>query len=342
MFKPVYVVTVLLFSLLTTHIYANPVYIATDSRAYHYNRNCSDLNTTDLIEFASPQKADDAGAIPCKHCNSSGIIMADKDKQDKQSKEVSSNIQTEADSDEGVYVGDLKDGVKHGQGTITWPNGNKHVVEWKDDKLIGSKVENIISKPSNQSIQSFSIKGLKIGMSIQQARTLYPGKLERYQTTMMEDGSSLEVDFIEPGAYTKKEIIYQITWKSNFQYTKDTDDVLMKLQETYGKWSDIYCDRSNYYYVIWGAEFKNHTTRDGVGALPLFNLARIGHSRFRHDSLITDTAYFLAWIVPSDNSRSKAKLLKLRLYNYKIYDDAKAAEAARIKQREALNNLELR
>jgi hypothetical protein len=137
MFKPVFLVIVLLFSLLTTYIYANPVYIATDSRAYHYNRNCSDLNTTDLIEFASPQKADAAGAIPCKRCNSLGIIMVDKDNQDKQNKGVSSDIQTEIESNEGEYVGDLKDGKKHGQGTFTYSNGKKYVGEWKDDKRHG-------------------------------------------------------------------------------------------------------------------------------------------------------------------------------------------------------------
>lgn len=74
MFKPVFVVAVLLFSLLATHAYASPVYVAKDSRLYHHDRNCSNLTTTtDLIEFASPQQADNNGALPCIHCESSTV-----------------------------------------------------------------------------------------------------------------------------------------------------------------------------------------------------------------------------------------------------------------------------
>ena len=32
------------------------------------------------------------------------------------------------------YVGEFKDGVRHGQGTYTFANGNKYVGEAKDDK----------------------------------------------------------------------------------------------------------------------------------------------------------------------------------------------------------------
>ena len=124
-------------TLYITPTHAAPVYIAKDSRAYHCDHNCSDLNTNDLIEFASPQKADDAGAIPCKHCNSSDIIMADKDNQDKQNKGVSSDIQTEIKSNEDEYVGNLKDGVRHGHGTATYADGTKYVGGWKDGKMHG-------------------------------------------------------------------------------------------------------------------------------------------------------------------------------------------------------------
>ena len=37
----------------------------------------------------------------------------------------------------GVYVGDLKNGVMHGQGTMIWPNGDKYVGGWKDNKFHG-------------------------------------------------------------------------------------------------------------------------------------------------------------------------------------------------------------
>ena len=35
------------------------------------------------------------------------------------------------------YVGEFKDGKKHGQGAYTFANGNKYVGEYKDDKRNG-------------------------------------------------------------------------------------------------------------------------------------------------------------------------------------------------------------
>ena len=35
------------------------------------------------------------------------------------------------------YVGEWKDGKKNGQGTYTWTNGQKYVGEWKDEKENG-------------------------------------------------------------------------------------------------------------------------------------------------------------------------------------------------------------
>ena len=32
------------------------------------------------------------------------------------------------------YVGQYKDGEKHGKGTYTWSDGYKYVGEWKDEK----------------------------------------------------------------------------------------------------------------------------------------------------------------------------------------------------------------
>ena len=34
---------------------------------------------------------------------------------------------------EGTYVGDYKDGMPNGQGTLSFPNGDTYVGEWKDD-----------------------------------------------------------------------------------------------------------------------------------------------------------------------------------------------------------------
>jgi len=37
----------------------------------------------------------------------------------------------------GQYVGEVKNGKRHGKGTFTWPNGNKYVGDFKDDKRTG-------------------------------------------------------------------------------------------------------------------------------------------------------------------------------------------------------------
>ncbi len=47
-----------------------------------------------------------------KEGNNTVKVETDKDNQEKQSRESRRNTQTEADSSEGVYVGDLKDGKK--------------------------------------------------------------------------------------------------------------------------------------------------------------------------------------------------------------------------------------
>ena len=44
---------------------------------------------------------------------------------------------TYTDADGSKYVGEWKDGKRHGQGTYTWADGNKNVGEWKDDKRHG-------------------------------------------------------------------------------------------------------------------------------------------------------------------------------------------------------------
>ena len=40
-------------------------------------------------------------------------------------------------ADKGVYVGEKKDGKRHGQGTLTKPNGDKYVGEFKDGEMTG-------------------------------------------------------------------------------------------------------------------------------------------------------------------------------------------------------------
>jgi hypothetical protein len=38
------------------------------------------------------------------------------------------------------YVGEWKDGKRHGQGTFTWADGDKYVGQWKDDKYHGQGI----------------------------------------------------------------------------------------------------------------------------------------------------------------------------------------------------------
>ena len=39
--------------------------------------------------------------------------------------------------DKGVYVGEEKDGKRHGQGTLTFSNGSSYEGEYRDDKRHG-------------------------------------------------------------------------------------------------------------------------------------------------------------------------------------------------------------
>ena len=40
-------------------------------------------------------------------------------------------LRTETYSDGSTYTGELKDGLRHGQGTLTEANGTKYAGEWK-------------------------------------------------------------------------------------------------------------------------------------------------------------------------------------------------------------------
>ncbi|MFQ5687581.1 MAG: peptidylprolyl isomerase [Candidatus Scalindua sp.] len=66
--KPALILILILLIPFTTHTNAASVYIAKDSRTYHCDRNCPELNTDNVIEFNSPEEADALGAIPCGHC----------------------------------------------------------------------------------------------------------------------------------------------------------------------------------------------------------------------------------------------------------------------------------
>ena len=55
----------------------SPVYTTKSSIIYH-KRNCPELNSNDLVEFESSQKADSADAIPCKHCCNPSPVVEEK------------------------------------------------------------------------------------------------------------------------------------------------------------------------------------------------------------------------------------------------------------------------
>ena len=44
-------------------------------------------------------------------------------------------------AEKGVYVGDLKDGKRHGQGKLTFSDGRKYEGEYRDDKRHGQGTE---------------------------------------------------------------------------------------------------------------------------------------------------------------------------------------------------------
>ena len=48
--------------------------------------------------------------------------------------------------DGSTYLGKLKNGKHHGQGTRTWSNGTKYVGEWKDGHMHGKGTDTIASQ----------------------------------------------------------------------------------------------------------------------------------------------------------------------------------------------------
>jgi len=76
------------------------VYTTKSSRTYH-KRNCSELNTTDLIEFSSPQEAESSGAIPCKNCNQLAGGHKDESNHNKQSSNTTNYTPLKIEPNEG-------------------------------------------------------------------------------------------------------------------------------------------------------------------------------------------------------------------------------------------------
>ena len=58
------------------------------------------------------------------------------------------------------YVGEFKDGLANGHGTLTWSDGREQYGEWKSGKLVNKK-----EQKSNEMVKYEEGKGLKINMN---------------------------------------------------------------------------------------------------------------------------------------------------------------------------------
>lgn len=298
----------------------SPVYIAKDSRVYHHDRNCSNITTTDgLMEFSSPQKAEASGGILCEHCDPSVVKEKILENRDVNPVDVAIDKPRQPDIKKEIQ-----------------PKSQEQQEE--------------ISAQVKERVQSFSIKGMKTGMKAQQVHELYPQCFENIpygsgcRSAPMGDGSGLSIYCIEPGAYTKEPIVYKIEWAKYFQNYKPPNDILMKLEKTYGKWSDIhrfsdkYRNNDDVYCVIWGAKYLKNIKEDKKlhGVFKMKVLLDKGDGQ-----IIKKGKLYLLAIVRSNTIR-KTCHLTLRLCNGNIYEDALAAEEIKIKQQEDLDNLEFR
>ncbi len=76
MFQKIVFILIFIFLIPFINHASASVYTSKTSRIYH-SRNCTKLNTNELIEFHSSQEADEAGGIPCKFCNISSVVEVD-------------------------------------------------------------------------------------------------------------------------------------------------------------------------------------------------------------------------------------------------------------------------
>ena len=186
--------------------------------------------------------------------------------------------------------------------------------------------------PSQKLIQTFSIKGVKIGMTMAQVKKLfpsaregvtsfYPGKINPRLSITMEGKSNLHVDFINSGAYTKIPIVYKVRYEKIFNSHKKPNVILDKLETAYGKWSDSY-DGKYRYSVIWGAKYKKNMSERTYGREDLF---RCG------SQILGGKLYLNATFERKLRIKDDSCALYLQLHSCKIQEDALAAEKAKIK-----------
>jgi len=79
-----------------------------------------------------------------KELNSKTIITNEIVKEKKKlsishdTTDTNKNIETKIIQNAGLYTGEIKNGLPHGHGICTWPNGNKYVGQWENGKQNGS------------------------------------------------------------------------------------------------------------------------------------------------------------------------------------------------------------
>jgi hypothetical protein len=342
-----------------------PVYTTKNSRTYH-TRNCSKLNSNDLIEFKSSQEAGNSGALPCIYCKPlavkktlkplhqpmelksleieaqtqetkeiskeviervksfsiqvqkvypeffSGMILSEEKKgleivevmsgspgfvaglkngdiileiegkkinslpdniknkkdeallvilrndveydvtmkaksipiyqdgkeennQKKQSVGARSSTQIKVDtnSDKGVYVGELKNGARHGYGTYTWANSNKkkYTGEWRDGKRYDTRIDESTSTNREVKAQTTNFENQEEVISL----TPFSGKVFRTE----DDRSSINI-------VSKKELELSINGTTYLCEYKEKDNTLRVVLTILGSAQVLYFQRAEY------------------------------------------------------------------------------------------------
>ena len=242
----------------------SPVYITKNSNEYHRNRNCSNITTQNgLMKFDSPQEAEASGGVQCKHCDPSVVA--------KKANNPTKNIIPKAKK----RPKELKNSSVKAQKHITPPlKGEKVSTKNKPHQTdIKKEIEpkrqeeqEEQNKQAQELVRSFSINGVKLGMTKSQVISLFPdGKLEENQLKIrnsaggeVREGSEhskyFAVTFTASSLY-KEPIVYKIYLSEGFyQMGVKVTELLNKLKNEYGQWSDIYSQGNDHHAIVWGSK----------------------------------------------------------------------------------------
>jgi len=140
-------------------------------------------------------------------------------------------------ADKGVYVGEKKDGKRHGQGTLTFSDGRKYEGEYRDDKRHG---QGTLTKPNGDKyVGKFK-----------------DGKQDGQGTETYSDGSSYEGEWKDgkldgQGTYTWSDgRKYLGEWKDGYKTGKGTFSTTFGFNYKYNVHSSLPNDWVNEFYLI--------------------------------------------------------------------------------------------